>query len=134
MHLSGSKRVLTSTLLASSLLLLAGCNLDVTQYTLGRLAVTLADPSGSPVPNIRADLLLDDKVTVWRTTTTGADGRGEFDPAAGGVLIQGYFVRVILPADWTLATGEPNDKAVVPHGGSVVEVRFNLVRVTSPAP
>ena len=29
-----------------------------------------------------------DKITVWRSTTTGADGKAEFDPESGGVAIR----------------------------------------------
>lgn len=133
MRLFRSKRMLASRLLGASLLLVGGCNLDVAMYTSGRLQVLVEDTAGSPVPNIRADLLLDDKITVWRTATTGADGRAEFDANAGGVTIQGYYVRLILTPDWNMAPGEPNDKAVIPSGGSVLMVRFRIARV-APVP
>lgn len=133
MRLFSSKRMLASTLLGASLLMVAGCSLDVAMYTTGRLQVLVEDTAGDPVPNIRADLLLEDKITVWRTTTTGADGRAEFDRDAGGVTIQGYYVRLILTPDWNLAPGEPNDKAVIPNGGSTLVVRFRIVKV-APVP
>src|SRR5687767_3321103 len=130
MRLFRSKRMLASTVLGASLVMVPGCNLDVAMHTIGRLQIHVEDTAGNPVPNIRADLLLDDKITVWRTTTTGADGRAEFDAAAGGVVIQGYYVRLILTPDWNLAPGEPNDKAVVPRGGSVLLVQFRIAKVT----
>ena len=130
MRLFSSKRMLASTLLGASLLMVAGCSLDVAMYTTGRLQVLVEDTAGDPVPNIRADLLLEDKITVWRTTTTGTDGRAEFDRDAGGVTIQGYYVRLILTPDWNLAPGEPNDKAVIPNGGSTLVVRFRIAKVT----
>ena len=133
MRLFSSKRMLASTLLGASLLMVAGCSLDVAMYTTGRLQILVEDTAGDPVPNIRADLLLEDKITVWRTTTTGADGRAEFDRDAGGVTIQGYYVRLILTPDWNLAPGEPNDKAVIPNGGSTLVVRFRIVKV-APVP
>ena len=133
MRLFSSKRMLASTVLGASLLMVAGCSLDVAMYTTGRLQVLVEDTAGDPVPNIRADLLLEDKITVWRTTTTGADGRAEFDRDAGGVTIQGYYVRLILTPDWNLAPGEPNDKAVIPNGGSVLVVRFRIAKV-APVP
>jgi len=133
MRLFGSKRIKASALLASSVLLLAGCSLDVAMYSNGRLQVSVLDTNGDPVPNIRADLILEDKLTVWRTTTTGADGTGEFDAASGGVLIQGYYVRLILTPDWNMAPGEPNDKVAFPSGGSVVVVRYRIAKVTTPA-
>lgn len=133
MRLFRSKRMLASTLLGASLLMVAGCSLDVAMHTSGRLQVLVEDTNGDPVPNIRADLLLDDRITVWRSTTTGADGRAEFDPDAGGVTIQGYYVRLILTPDWNMAPGEPNDKAVIPAGGSVLVVRFRIARV-APVP
>lgn len=133
MRLFSSKRMLASTLLGASLLMVTGCNLDVAMYTSGRLQILVEDTAGDPVPNIRADLLLEDKITVWRTTTTGADGRAEFDREAGGVTIQGYYVRLILTPDWNLAPGEPNDKAVIPNGGSVLVVRFRIAKV-APVP
>lgn len=133
MRLYRSKRMLASALLGVSLLLVAACSLDVAMHTSGRLQVLVEDTNGDPVPNIRADLLLDDKITVWRTTTTGADGRAEFDASAGGVVIQGYYVRLILTPDWNMASGEPNDKAVIPSGGAVLVVRFRIARV-APVP
>jgi len=133
MRLFGSKRMLASTLLGASLLMVAGCSLDVAMHTSGRLQILVEDTAGDPVPNIRADLLLEDKITVWRTTTTGTDGRAEFDRDAGGVAIQGYYVRLILTPDWNLAQGEPNDKAVIPNGGSVLVVRFRIEKV-APVP
>ena len=132
MSLPGSRRALTSALVVISVALFGGCSLDVQMYTTGRLQFTVEDASGDPVPNIRADLLLDDKLTVWKTATTGADGRGEFDQAAGGVLIQGYYVRLILTPDWNMAPGEPNDKPVIPNGGSVIVVRFRIARAPVP--
>jgi hypothetical protein len=102
-------------------------------YSTGRLQILVEDTSGNPVPNIKADLLLDDKITVWRTTTTGTDGRAEFDSEAGGVAIQGYFIRLILTPDWNMATGEPNDKAVIPNGGSIIVVHFTITKVATPA-
>ena len=132
MRLFSSKRILGSTLLAASLLILAACNLDVAMYSTGRLQILVEDLNGDPVPNIKADLLLEDKITVWRSTTTGTDGKAEFDAAAGGVAIQGYYVRLILTPDWNMAPGEPNDKAVIPNGGSVIVVRFTIAKVATP--
>ena len=132
MRLFSSKRILASTLLGVSLLTLPACNLDVAQYSVGRLQILVEDITGAPVPNIKADLLLEDKITVWRSTTTGADGKAEFDPEAGGVTIQGYYIRLILTPDWNMAPGEPNDKAVIPNGGSVLQVRFRIAKAATP--
>jgi hypothetical protein len=129
MRLSSSK---TSMLLGATLLLVSACSLDVAMYSTGRLQILVEDTAGNPVPNINADLLLDDRLTVWRSTTTGADGKAEFDPEAGGVVIQGYYVRLILTPDWNMAPGEPNDKAVIPNGGSVIVVRFRIAKVATP--
>jgi hypothetical protein len=118
--------------LGASLLVVPGCNLDVAMYSTGRLQIQVEDITGAPVPNIKADLLLEDKITVWRSTTTGADGKAEFDAAAGGVAIRGYYVRLILTPDWNMATGEPNDKAVIPNGGSVIVVQFHIMKVATP--
>jgi hypothetical protein len=132
MRLFRSKRILASTLLGLSLLTIVGCSLDVAMYTTGRLQILVEDIAGDPVPNVKADLLLEDRITVWRSTTTGADGKAEFDPEAGGVAIQGYYVRLILTPDWNMAPGEPNDKAVIPNGGSVLVVRFRIAKVATP--
>ena len=129
MLLFRSKRMLASTLLGASLAVVPGCSLDVAMHSTGRLQILVEDTAGNPAPNIRADLLLEDKTTVWRTTTTGADGRAEFDAEAGGVVIQGYYVRLILTPDWNMAPGEPNDKAVIPNGGSTLVVRFRIAKV-----
>lgn len=132
MRLFSSKRILASTLLGASLLLAAACSLDVAMYSTGRLQILVEDVDGDPVPNINADLLLDDRITVWRSATTGTDGRAEFDAEAGGVAIRGYYVRLILTPDWNMAPGEPNDKAVIPNGGSVIVVRFRIAKVATP--
>ena len=132
MRLLSSKRLLGSSLLALALLIVAACSLDVAMYSTGRLQIQVVDTNGDPVPNIKADLLLEDKITVWRSTTTGTDGKAEFDPAAGGVAIQGYYVRLILTPDWNMAPGEPNDKAVIPNGGSVIVVQFRITKAVTP--
>ena len=132
MRLFSSKKGIAAMLLGASLLVVPACNLDVAQYSTGRLQIVVEDTSGNPVPNIKADLLLEDKITVWRSTTTGTDGRAEFDAAAGGVVIQGYYVRLILTPDWNMAPGEPNDKAVIPNGGSVIVVQFRIAKVATP--
>ena len=129
MRLFSSK---TSMLLGAAVLLVSACSLDVAMYSTGRLQILVEDVTGEPVPNIKADLLLDDRITVWRSTTTGADGKAEFDPEAGGVAIQGYYVRLILTPDWNMAPGEPNDKAVIPNGGSTLIVRFRIAKVATP--
>src|SRR5688572_32194453 len=103
MRLFRSKRMLASTLLGASLLLVAGCSLDVAMNNTGRVRIQVADTSGNPVPNINADLLLDDRTTVWTSTTTGADGKAEFGAAGGGVTVGGYYVRLLQPPDWEMA-------------------------------
>src|SRR5687767_498579 len=55
MRLFRSKRMLASTLLGASLLLVAGCSLDVAMNNIGRVQIQVADTSGNPVPNINAD-------------------------------------------------------------------------------
>lgn len=55
---------------------------------------------------------------------------GQNSTAMRGVTIQGYYVRLILTPDWNMAPGEPNDKAVIPSGGSVLVVRFRIAKVT----
>jgi hypothetical protein len=132
MRLFSSNKVIASMLFGASLLVVAACSLDVAMYSTGRLQILVEDVNGDPVPNINADLLLEDKITVWRSTTTGTDGKAEFDAEAGGVAIQGYYVRLILTPDWNMAPGEPNDKAVIPNGGSVIVVRFRIAKVATP--
>ena len=95
MRLMSSKKVIASMLLGASLV--PACSLDVEMSTTGRLQILVEDTAGNPVPNIKADLLLDDKTTVSRSTTTGTDGRAEFD--ADGVAIQVYFIRLNLTPD-----------------------------------
>ena len=127
-----STLLVSALLLVSAVLLVSACSLDVAMYSTGRLQIQVEDTTGAPVANIKADLLLDDRITVWRSTTTGADGKAEFDAEAGGVEIRGYYVRLILTPDWNMATGEPNDKAVIPNGGSVIVVRFRIMKVATP--
>ena len=132
MRLFSSKRSLASTLLAASLLVVTGCSLDVEMATTGRLQILVEDTAGNPVPNIQADLLLDDRTTVFRSTTTGTDGTAEFDAGAGGVAIQVYFIRLNLTPDWNMAPGDANDKAVIPSAGSIVVVSFRIAKVVTP--
>jgi len=130
MRLSSSKKVMASLLLGGSLLVVPACSLDVEMSTTGRLQILVEDTAGNPVPNIKADLLLDDKTTVSRSTTTGSDGRAEFD--SDGVAIQVYFIRLNLTPDWNIAPDDANDKAVIPSPGSLVLVPFKIAKVVAP--
>ncbi len=132
MRLFSSKKMIASMLLGASLLVVPGCSLDVAMYTTGRLQFSVEDVTGAPVPNIKADLLREDKIQVASSATTGANGTGEFEAGAGGVPIRGYYIRLILTPDWNFPTGEPNDKAVIPNGGSVIVVKFRIEKVTTP--
>ncbi|MDP9178624.1 MAG: hypothetical protein M3O61_13160 [Gemmatimonadota bacterium] len=124
--------MMASTLFGASLLLVAGCSLDVAMNNTGRVQIQVADTSGNPVPNINADLLLDDRTTVWTSTTTGADGKAEFGAAGGGVTVRGYYVRLLLTPEWEMATDDSNDKAVIAYGGTVSVVSFKIARVAAP--
>ena len=130
MRLSRSKNLIASMLLGASLLVVPGCSLDVEMATTGRVQIFVEDTSGNPVPNIQSDLLLDDKTTVSRSTTTGTDGKAEFD--SGGLSLQVYYIRLKLTPDWTIAPNDTNDKAVIPSAGSVVVVSFELAKVAAP--
>lgn len=132
MRLSSSKRGLGSTLLAASLLIVTGCSLDVEMATTGRLQIFVEDTAGNPVPNIAASLLLDDRTTVSSSTTTGTDGRAEFEAGEGGVAVQVYFIRLNLTSDWTMASDDTNDKPVIPSPGSVIVVPFKIAKVVAP--
>jgi hypothetical protein len=131
MRLFSSKKVIASMLLGASLLIVPGCSLDVEMSTTGRLQILVEDTAGNPVPNMKADLLLDDRTTIARSTTTGTDGKAEFD-AGGGVAIQVYYIRLNLTPDWKMAPDDTNDKAVIPSPGSLVLVSFRLAKVVTP--
>src|SRR5688572_2645734 len=132
MRLFRSKRMLASRLLGASLLLVASCSLDVSMNNIGRVQIVVVDTSGNPVPNINADLLLDDRTTVSTSTTTGADGKAEFGAAGGGVIVRGYYVRLKLTPEWEMAPDDSNDKAVIAYGGSLSVVSFRISRVAAP--
>lgn len=132
MRLFRSNGMLAATLLGASLLLVAGCSLDVAMNNIGRVQIQVADTSGNPVPNINADLLLDDRTTVFTSTTTGADGKAEFGAAAGGVVVRGYYVRLRLTSEWEMAADDSNDKAVIAYGGTLSVVNFKIARVATP--
>ena len=107
----------------------AGCtDFSTTPASLGRVTVTVTDQNNAPVPQIVVDLMLPDRLTVWRSIRTSTDGTGEFGKPDGGVKSQTYIVRVIPSGQYELAVGETNDKPVTVVIGQTHEVKFSLVK------
>ena len=107
-----------------------GCtDFSTTPQSLGRVTVAVTDQDNAGVPNLIADLLLADRVTVWRSIRTSANGTGEFGQPDGGVKSQQYLVRLILAGtNYSLASGEANDKPVTVVIGQTHPVTFKVVR------
>ena len=64
----------------------------------GRVTVSVTDGNNAGVGQLLVQLMRPDRVTVWRSLTTSANGTGEFDTANGGVIPQAYLVRLNLGA------------------------------------
>lgn len=107
----------------------AGCtDFSTTPASLGRVIVTVTDQNNAPVPQMVVDLLLPDRITVWRSIRTSTDGTGEFGKPDGGVKSQTYIVRITLSGQYALASGETNDKPITVVIGQTHEVTFHLVK------
>lgn len=113
----------------------AGCtDFSTTPITLGRVTVTVLDQNNAPAPGLVVDLVMQDRITIWRSLRTGSDGKGEFGKPDGGVKSQTYVVRLIEDATYTLDPTEANDKPLVVGIGGNHEVPFKVVKRTGPAP
>ena len=106
---------------------LAGCtDFSTTPASLGRVTVSVTDANNAGVGLIGVDLLLTDKLTIWRSLRTSADGTGEFGKPDGGVKSQMYIVRLQENTDYDLADGETNDKPVTVVIGQTHPVSFKV--------
>ena len=102
--------------------------------SLGHVNVTVTDQANAGVPNLVVDLLMQDKVTIWRSLRTNSSGKGEFGSADGGVIQQTYYVRLIPGTDYELAPAETNDKPVVVVFGQTYDITFKVARKQIGAP
>jgi hypothetical protein len=93
---------------------------------LGRVTVSVTDENNAGVGQLLVELLRPDRVTIWRSLTTSANGTGEFDTANGGVIPQSYLVRLHLGSNYLLAEGETNDKPVTVVVGEVHPITFKV--------
>ena len=107
---------------------------STTPVSLGRVTVAVTDQANAGVALVPVDLLLTDRLTVWRGLRTTTDGTGEFGKADGGVISQMYIVRVFPPAGYSLASDETNDKPVTVVIGQTHHVTFRLVKGSGPPP
>lgn len=105
----------------------AGCtDFSTTPVSLGRVTVSVTDANNAGVGLIAVDLMLTDKLTIWRSLRTSADGTGEFGKPDGGVKSQMYIVRLLENTDYDLAVGETNDKPVTVVIGQTHPVSFKV--------
>lgn len=108
---------------------LAGCtDFSTTPVSLGRVTVTVTDQNNVGVGLMAVDLMLTDKLTIWRSLRTSADGTGEFGKPDGGVKSQMYIVRLLADTDYQLAENETNDKPVTVVIGQTHPVTFKVVK------
>ena len=107
---------------------------STTPVSLGRVTVAVTDQNNAGVALVPVDLLLLDRVTIWRGLRTTTDGTGEFGKADGGVKSQMYVVRVTPPSGYSLAADETNDKPVTVVIGQTHHVTFRLVKGSGPPP
>ena len=122
---SGLKRVL----LAGAAMTVLGACTDLstgTDVPLGRVTVSVTDENNAPVSQMLVQLLRPDRVTIWRSLTTNANGSGEFDPDNGGVIPQAYLVRLQLGDTWLLQEGETNDKPLTVVIGETHPITFKV--------
>ena len=110
---------------------LAGCtDFSTTPVSLGRVTVSVTDENNAGVGLIAVDLMLPDKLTIWRSLRTSADGTGEFGKPDGGVKSQMYIVRLQTNSEYELAANETNDKPVTVVIGQTHPVTFRLKKRT----
>jgi hypothetical protein len=122
-------------LAAAVFAVVAGCtDFSTTPASLGRVTVTVKDQNNAPVPQIVVDLMLPDRITVWRSIRTSTDGTGEFGKPDGGVKSQIYIVRLTPTGQYQLAADETNDKPVTVVIGQTHEVSFRMVKGTIGGP
>jgi hypothetical protein len=126
------KSVITrrTLLLAFSAAIIGGCtDFSDPPPQLGHLNVSLKDETGAGVGGIPVDLLLNDRSTVWGSLRTSSDGTGEFRAGDGGVIPQGYIVRVVLAGtSYKLAANETNDKPIQVVIGQTHTANFVLTK------
>lgn len=120
-----------SLLPALALLLGAvGCSNTTTTYpSLGRLSAQAVDAKNVGVQGIVVDLYRKEGGSwlLWRTSTTGSNGIGEFGASDGGVIAGEYLVRVRFVTQHELAPGESNDRPVTVKDGDNIVVTFRVV-------
>lgn len=120
------KRLATAGVLVG---VLAGCtDFSTTPVSLGRVTVQVTDENNAGVGLIPVDLMLTDKLTIWRSLRTSADGTGEFGKPDGGVKSQMYIVRLQTTNEYQLAANETNDKPVTVVIGQTHPVTFKVVK------
>ena len=130
MNLLRSRFALALTLVAATSLFTAGCNdTSAPEFPLGNVVVVVTDVNGAPVDLVEVDLMLTDKVTLWRTAVTGSDGKATFGSGEGGVLVQDYLVFFPQQVQYTLAPGETNYKPITVVEGQTVTVQLKVAKV-----
>ena len=135
MHLMSLSWLRRSSTLAVVLAVASGCtDFSTTPVSLGRVTVAVKDQNNAGVPLIAVDLMLPDRITVWRGLRTSTDGTGEFGKDDGGVKSQIYVVRIIEQGDYSLAPGETNDKPVTVVIGQTHHVTFSMQKRTIGGP
>lgn len=125
-----------SVVLAAALFAIGACtDFSSPPPSLGKVLVQLTDETNAGVGGIAVDLLLNDRTTMWRSLRTSSNGSGEFGASDGGVIPQTYIVRVLLTGEqYTLATGETNDKPIQVVIGQTQTVNFKLAKRTVGGP
>ena len=100
---------------------------------LGRVVVTVKDDSNQPVSGVLVYLFVAGNLTSpWAATTTNASGTGEFSASLGGVKAQSYVVHVATLTNYTIATGDTNDKPLTVVANQTHNVTFTLTRKQAP--
>ena len=95
----------------------------------GRVIVTVKEDTNTPVGGILVDLFKTGSLnSPWAATLTNASGSGEFSASSGGVKAQSYIVHVVTPTNYTIATGDTNDKPLTVVANQTHNVSFTLTR------
>jgi hypothetical protein len=93
----------------------------------GFVVVQVNDTLGRPVANVLCELKTADLVLVWRSGTTGADGRVDIARSQGGILPGDYAVTVKPPSGYSLAPAQAAVTPVVVRSNQETDVAVTLL-------
>jgi len=124
------QRLFMSLLMLCVALIVQGCggNPDVGRFPdPGHVTVQVRDTLDRPVPGVLCELKTPDLALVWRSGTTGADGRVSIGQSEGGVLPGEYALTVAPPAGYSLGPAQSVATRVIVRSDEESRVLVTLV-------